>query len=78
MSYLWPCTCSILVYTSGAQSLAEHEDDCCISYIITTMDIRSCTRCIRVSAGEPDHQGSLHVAIYTMNQIIIICTYCIY
>ena len=37
---------------TGAPSLVGYEDDCCISYTVTIVDVRSCTRCTRVPVGQ--------------------------
>ncbi|XP_065903832.1 uncharacterized protein [Dysidea avara] len=39
-----------------APSLVEYEDDCCISYTVTIVDVRSCTRCTRVPVDQERHQ----------------------
>ena len=58
---------------TGAPSLVGYEYDCCISYTVTIVDVRSCTRCTRVSVGEEvsldHHKGLLD------NANIHICTY---
>jgi len=43
-----------------APSLVGYENDCCISYTVTIVDVRSCTRCTRVPAGPHEHQGTVH------------------
>ena len=38
---------SCMVVITGAPSLVGYDDDCCISYTVTIVDVRSCTRCTR-------------------------------
>jgi len=45
-------SCHIVPIITGAQSLVGYEDDCCISYTVTIVDVRCCTRCIRVPEGQ--------------------------
>ena len=63
MRYSVPLYASYAYITfSGAPSLVGYEDDCCISYTVTIVDVRSCTRCTRVPVGDPlpyEQQGSL-------------------
>ena len=49
---------------TGAPSLVGYEDDCCISYTVTIVDVRSCTRCTRVPVGQERHQGMLYMCVY--------------
>jgi len=51
-----------MVVITGALSLVGYEDDCCISYAVTIVDVRSCTRCTRVPVGQLSsdrHQGMI-------------------
>ena len=41
-----------MVVITGAPSLVGYEDGCCISYTVTIVDVRSCTRCTRVPIGQ--------------------------
>jgi len=53
-----------MVIITEAPSLVGYEDDCCISYTVTIVDVRSCTRCTRVPVGQPlsdRHQGMICV-----------------
>ena len=49
-----------MVHFTGALSLVGYEDNCYINYTVTIVDVRSCTRCTRVSVGQVSsdrHQG---------------------
>jgi len=48
---------------TGAPSLVGYEDDCCISYTVTIVDVRSCTRCTRVPVGQqlPHEQQGTYI-----------------
>ena len=51
---------------TGAPSLVGYEDDCSISYTVTIVDVRSCTRCTRVPVGQlssDKHQGMICIII---------------
>jgi len=45
-------SCHMVPIITGAPSLVGYEDDCCISYTVTIVDVRSCTRCTRVPVGQ--------------------------
>ena len=59
----WNGLC-ICMYTTGALSMTDNDDDYCVSYTVTMVDVRSCTRPPRLP--HQPHQG-----MYICN----ICTY---
>ena len=63
---------------TGAPSLVGYEDDCCISYTVTIVDVRSCTRCTRVSLDQQfpyKQQGVLLYIGTSLTYSTYRCTY---
>ena len=65
-------SCHMVPIVTGAPSLVGYEDDCCISYTVTIVDVRSCTRCARVPAGQqlPREQQGMCCSYIHVNHTI--------
>ena len=53
-----------MYYSTGALSVTDSDDDYCVSYIVTMVDIRSCTRPPRLP-GSDYLRMYVYVYVYT-------------
>ena len=59
------------VVITGAPSLVGYEDDCCISYTVTIIDVRSCTRCTRVPVGQLSSDTNRGMYPYIRRMVVL-------
>ena len=54
-----------IYYSTGALSMTDSYDDYCVSYTITMVDVRSCTRPPRLPGPDYHSCMCMYVYVYT-------------